>query len=306
MFMKSIYPYRVLSTVAETGKIAAAAEMLHLTPSAVSHMILSLEEDLGFSVFRRNRSGVELTDNGARILPLVRAVIREQENLEQRASNIVGVHDGRVRVGAFYSITMNWLVEIFSRFRTRYPNIEIQFYEGGYQDILRWVELNMVDIVFLGDRVAAEYDFIPLYMDEIKCVAPLNFNPLHSEGGLTVADLEGQDIIMQESGEDSDTQRVLQRFSKVPNRPHFVIEDDNCIMAMVEAGLGIAFMGNLACKRHISRVQTFSLLPKEYRTIGLHIPNMKSLSPATGKMRECIMEYISRLTPSSGEGIFLC
>ncbi|MDD3298506.1 MAG: LysR family transcriptional regulator [Bacillota bacterium] len=304
--MKSTYPYRVLSIVAETGKIITAAEILHLTPSAVSHTILTLEKNLGFAIFRRNRNGVELTDNGARILPLVRSIIREQENLEQRASSILGIHEGTVRVGAFYSVTMNWLVDIFTKFHTLYPNIEIQFYEGGHQDILRWIELNMVDLVFIGDYAAVGHKFIPLYMDELKCVTPMDFIPPES-GALSAADLEEQSLIIQEEGEDGDTQRILQRLSKTPKKPHFVIEDDNCIMAMVEAGLGIAFMGNLACNRPISNVQTFSLAPKAYRTIGLHIPNMKSISPATEKMRNCIIQYVSELKNSpTSEGIVLC
>lgn len=304
--MKSTYPYRVLSVVAETGKISTAAEMLHLTPSAVSHTILALEDELGFAIFNRGRTGVKLTDNGARILPFVRSVIREQENLEQHASNIIGVQEGTIRVGAFYSVTMNWLVDIFAKFHAQYPNIEIQFFEGGHEDILRWIELNMVDLVFLGDYAAVGYDFIPLYKDEIKCVTPMSFVPPES-GALSDSDLEGQSLIIQEEGEDGDTQRILQSFSKALNKPHFVIEDDNCIMAMVEAGLGIAFMGNLACNRHISNVKTFPLVPKAYRIIGLHIPNMKSISPATQKMRDCIIQYVSNLKNSpTDEGIVLC
>ena len=302
--MKSIYPYQVLTTVAEVKKISRAAEALHLTPSAVSHMIAGLEEEFGFAIFQRSRTGVELTRSGKRLLPYIHSVLREQETLEQQASNIVGVQEGSVRIGGFYTVTMNWLVDIFANFHAKYPNIELEFYEGGYQDILSWIERNMVDLTFLGTAVAGDLDVIPLFRDEIMCVAPMGLE-LPEKGYLEPADLAGWPIIIQEAGEDAETQRLLRDFPQTMKKPHFVIEDDNCIIAMVEAGLGVAFMGELLCRKRHSRVQVLPFRPLNYRTIGLHIPKGKALSPAAAKMRDCILDYVAGLRETEGDRILL-
>ena len=66
---------RALMSAVEMGSLKAAAEALGCTQSAVSHMIASLEKELGFRLLRRARSGVKLTDEGERLLPFVRALL---------------------------------------------------------------------------------------------------------------------------------------------------------------------------------------------------------------------------------------
>ncbi len=302
--MNSFYPYKVLAVVAELKRISRAAEILHLTPSAVSHMIAGLEAEFGFSIFQRSRYGVELTRNGELLLPYIYSILQEHESLEQKASSIKGVQEGTVRIGGFYTVTMNWLIDIFASFHARYPHIEIEFYEGGYQDILSWIERNMVDLAFLGQAAAGSLELVPLYRDEIMCVAPLSF-PLPKKGYVDVSDLADMPLIIQEQGEDFETQLILKHFPGTMKKPHFVIEDDNCIIAMVEAGLGVAFMGKLLCrKKRSENVQVLPFHPLTCRTLGLHIPRPSTLSPAAEKMRDCIFEYICDLKQTE-EGVLL-
>ncbi len=290
--MNSTYPYKVLGIVAETGKITAAAELLNLTPSAVSHTIQGLEKELGFDVFKRSRNGVSLTENGKRILPHIYSVIREQDALEQRSRNIVGMLEGSIRIGGFYSVTMNWLIDIFKDFRSKYPDIQIEFLEGGYKDISRWIDQNLVDIAFASRSMIGDRNFIPLANDEILCVLPEDY-PLDPDGAMTTDMLRKANLVLQEDGEDADIKSYLLRYMGDYSHSHFIIEDDNCIMAMVEAGFGVALIGRMGCNRRIANVKTASLKPKLYRSIGIHIPNEKSMSPATEKMRDCIIDYVS-------------
>ena len=52
---------QLLSIVAQLGTFAAAAERLHITPSAVSHAVSGVEAECGFPLFTRTKSGVTLT-----------------------------------------------------------------------------------------------------------------------------------------------------------------------------------------------------------------------------------------------------
>lgn len=307
--MRSTYPYKVFDIVANTGKISHAADILHLTPSAVSHTIQTMEEEFGFALLRRNNSGVYLTENGTMVLSHIRSILREQDALNQRISEINGIHDGTLKIGAFYGTTMAWLRDIFSIYKKKYPRISIEFYQGGYDDMNKYVKNNMVDISFTADtsicdEISSNGMFIPLYRDEMMCIVPIDF-PIPKSVFIRREELEGMPLILHEKGEDYDDIRIL---SSIPNvrKSQFYIEDDNCIMAMVEAGLGVAFIGNLTYSSRLANVKAISLEPKSYRTIGLYIPNYKTISPAAEKMRDCIIEYVSKLsTPYNREDI-LC
>ena len=71
----TLLTYQVFKTVTEQGSFRKAADLLGLTPSAVSHAVSSLEAELGFCVLNRAKSGVTLTNYGERLLPYVNAVL---------------------------------------------------------------------------------------------------------------------------------------------------------------------------------------------------------------------------------------
>ena len=90
--------YQVLKTVTEQGSFRKAAELLGLTPSAISHAVASLEGELGFPVLNRSKSGVTLTDYGERLLPYVNAVLNSNESLQQKVAQFNGLEQGTVKL----------------------------------------------------------------------------------------------------------------------------------------------------------------------------------------------------------------
>ena len=66
----TLLTYQVFKTVADHGSFRKAADILGLTPSAISHAISSMENELGFSVLNRSKSGVTLTNYGENLLPV--------------------------------------------------------------------------------------------------------------------------------------------------------------------------------------------------------------------------------------------
>ena len=70
----TLLTYQVFKTVADIGSFHKAADILGLTPSAISHAISSMETELGFSVMTRGKNGIALTNYGEHLLPYVNAV----------------------------------------------------------------------------------------------------------------------------------------------------------------------------------------------------------------------------------------
>ena len=82
--------YEAFLKAAELGSLTRAAAELGVTQSAVSHMIGSLEEELGFSLLKRGRTGARPTAEGERVLPAIRGMLNSKEQLEQTECPILG------------------------------------------------------------------------------------------------------------------------------------------------------------------------------------------------------------------------
>ena len=70
----SIKKYEIFLQTADLGSFTKASEMLGYTQSAISHIITSLEDELGVKLLLRDRFGVRLTQEGQQLLPAIRTV----------------------------------------------------------------------------------------------------------------------------------------------------------------------------------------------------------------------------------------
>ncbi len=100
----------------------AAAE-LHVTPSAVSHGIKSLEDWLGVALFARDHRSIALTAAGEAYLPRVQAAL---EQVARATEAVPGRRpSGRLSISVAPSFGVRWLVPQLPRFNVRHPEIEV-------------------------------------------------------------------------------------------------------------------------------------------------------------------------------------
>lgn len=106
---------------ARLGSFLAAAEALHLTPSAISHRIKQLENHLGQPLFERRHRAVALTAAGRRYLAVVReALLRlDEASAVLREPEIV-----RLRISAAPALGSKWLVTRVAAYQQAHPEVE--------------------------------------------------------------------------------------------------------------------------------------------------------------------------------------
>ena len=168
---------QLLSIVAQLGTFAAAAERLHITPSAVSHAVSGVEAECGFPLFTRTKSGVTLTAAAEKLMPAIQQMLASSESLDQSIAQINGMHKGALRLGVFNSACVTWLPKIVPGFRAAFPGIDVQIYQGSYDDITGWLKTGAVELGFLSNSSALDLDFEPLYDDRLICIAPPDYQP---------------------------------------------------------------------------------------------------------------------------------
>ncbi len=293
----SNYIYEIVVTAAREKSFAKSAEIHNLSPSAISHAINKLERDLGFPLFKRNRSGVELTQNGRLLLPYMQSIVDGTEYFQQVAAEIIGMRRGIVRMGVFRSVLVHWGPQLISTFRANYPDIELIVYQGGYPEILEWIKKGDIDLAFLSkDTIisnAIKYSKIDyLHRDRMVCIAPNYYHPINDDF-VTWEELGEHKLINQKEGEDIEQKKYFNQYG-LSYRPHYYLSDDDAIIAMVECGLGIAVMPELT-SRHITRnVTVYPIEQKEYRTICLLSFAPKSEAPAVRRMRDHIIAFVHK------------
>jgi len=117
---------RVFEAVATRLNFGAAADALSVTPAAVSQQIKSLEDYLQVPLFRREGRRVEITDEGAELLPGVRAGLDELERALQHIKHYR--RHGPLQVTLLASFLQMWLLPRIRSFKRKYPDAALRFH----------------------------------------------------------------------------------------------------------------------------------------------------------------------------------
>jgi len=289
--------YEVLVTVVEQGSLTLAAGVLGCTQSAVSHSLDALEQELGFPLLRRSRSGVRLTGEGERLLPAVRELLSSREQLKQLASAIRGLDAGTVRIGAFTSVAVHWLPGVLKEFQADYPQVEFKLLNGDYHDVEQWLVDGSIDIGFVTVPCALECEIIPLMEDRLLAILPEGSRFSHY-ARFPLLECETEPFISLLQSSDHDARRALEAAGVTPN-VRFYTKDDYAILAMVEQGLGMSIMPELLLKGRHDRLQVLPLQPEAKRTIGLAIAAGAKAGPATRRFADYVARYVRKSQNSS-------
>ena len=286
----TLLTYQVFKTVAEQGSFRKAADLLGLTPSAISHAVSALETELGFSVLNRSKNGVTLTNYGERLLPYVNAVLNSDESLQQAIAEFNGLKQGKVKVGCFSSVCTNWLPELMHSFEEEYPGIRIEIFQGTYDDVVYWIKNGVVDLGFLSVSSAADIPIEPLYRDPLLCVVPKGSR--QSREPMGIEEMRNCQFVTQRESTDADIQNFLKE-NDLNVQSHYHVVDDLSTIAMVANGFGICLMPELVMNDIPYEVDCYPLEEEAYRIIGISVLHKETMAPAVRTFYNHVKEKYS-------------
>jgi len=170
----SIKKYEVLIKAIDTDSFSRAGELLGYTQSGITHMMNSLEEEFGFKILKRSKTGVSLTKEGELIMPAIREIMKLEGTLQQTAAQINGIEKGTLAIGTLTSLLLNWVPDIIEIFQEDHPNIEIQVMEGKIKELEKWLEDGTIDVCFFSRQAYHTYECIELEDDPLLAILPEN------------------------------------------------------------------------------------------------------------------------------------
>lgn len=158
---------RVFEAVATRLSFSEAAEALNVTPAAVSQQIKSLEEYLQIPVLRRSGRKVELTPEGAKLLPGVQAgldamVMALRETRMSRASGIINV-------STLSSLMQKWLTPRLHRLHAKFPDLRVDWHTS--REAVDFSRSDYHAAVRLGEKVGPGLDAEPLMNEWLVVIA---------------------------------------------------------------------------------------------------------------------------------------
>lgn len=123
--------------------MAATAE--HVSQSAVTNAVLALEQRLGVRLFERRPHGVTLTAEGHLFFQHARQILDSVEDALREPRFQVHGLQGSVRLAASYTVLGYFLPGLLARFRTNYPDIELDLLDMDRPDIERAVLVGEIE-----------------------------------------------------------------------------------------------------------------------------------------------------------------
>lgn len=186
-----------LVAVGELGSVSAAADRLHVSPSAISVALTDLESELRVRLTLRRRSkGVTLTPSGVQALHQARTILEEAARLTELAATIRGELVGPLRVGCFTTLSPLVLPGVAEYFTRNHPEVELEFLEGS-PDLLqqRLLEGVLDACVLFGTQVNGPVDAVELVHVRPQLVLPAEHR-LASRDEIPLRELANEDAVL--------------------------------------------------------------------------------------------------------------
>ena len=274
----SISKYRAFIQVIEAGSLTKAAAQLGYSQPGVSHMIDSLEADMGFPLLVRNKDRIVPTENGKQILGYCYQIIKKEEELRETVSSINGIMEGDIKLGAYCSLMAEFIPRAVKAFSNVYSKIHFHLYEveaGAFDESLT---RGVIDIGFMSEHIPKGYTFIPLFRDQARVIMRAD-HPLANYDRLVPQMLNGCDFIMPVPGFDDIISSIQQEAPFTPNVKYYPASDI-CAISMVSNNLGISVISSLQVSLLPPNVIARDLGGDYGRNLGICIKSAKHAAPA--------------------------
>jgi DNA-binding transcriptional LysR family regulator len=243
---------RSLRELADRGTIAAAADALHLTASAVSQQLAALERDVGQRLVEPDGRRVRLTPAAHVLLdhsgPLFAQLERMQADLDAHARG----EQGEVRVGAFPTAIIDLVAPAAEALRASAPGVRLAVREAEAPDVFDLLVRGELDVTIAMASAYAppatdeRFTRVELQRDVLDAAVPLD-HPLAGAPEIALLDLQAETWIVPPPGFQCESVLLgaCQGAGFAPRTAHRT-QDWAAALALVSAGLGVTLVPRLA------------------------------------------------------------
>ena len=252
---------RLVETVARTGTLTKAADLLHLSQSALSHQLKELEGELGTPLFYRMNKRLTLSSAGHIMLETAQKVLADLETAKKEIQKENGGEIGTIRLSTHCYTCYHWLPNVLSAFSQHHNQLQIEIHPSFTRNPLPALLEDKVDLVITNvPDNHREIAYKDLFWDEQLVVIPAE-HPWAMKEFLTPHDLVQENLIIY-SGPFEDF--AIYKKLMAPNNihPQKITEMmlTEASIEMIKNGLGVKVMASWAVRPYL-KDQSLKVVP---------------------------------------------
>lgn len=272
----------------ELGSLTAAGDELGYTQPAMTQMMRSLENEVGFPLLIKSRNGVEPTMEAQLLIPTMRLILNDEEKLGQEIGEIMGMHRGTIRIGTFASTSIYWLPKVLDYFQSNYPDVIFDIRECSQSDMVEGIKNGSMDLALMSSQGTEEIEFIPISEEPMYAVFSDKYDLKNFES-VSISSLNDYPLIIEAF--DLDTYAVFKKADMVPAAKYFS-KDCVAILSMVKHGIGVSVLPALILEQFPGDYEYRLLDPPVNRILGIGVRDLNSCGPLARFIIKFIKEQI--------------
>ena len=275
-----IFKIKTFLRAVELGSLSKAAQELDYAPSALSHMLRSLEQELGLTLLKRSPAGISLTEAGEQLFPLFQKAVEAENTIYATAEKLTSQV---VHIGTYASVSKYVLPKIMKEFNKAYPQVRISVMVAN-----RFTPetAGRLDMVFAENDTVEGQCWMPLLEDAYVAVVPEDCLP--SRGEIALAELAEMPFVLPN---DTVVKNLCR--DRLSNVLEVSSDDDTSMVSMVREGLGFTVLPKLSVEGEPG-VRTLDLVPNVKRTLGLTW-SKPNLSPGAARLIAYIKQQFAEV-----------
>lgn len=240
------------TAIVREGSLTAAAKRCRIAQPSLSQQLRALEDELGEALVHRKPRGVEPTAAGKILLEHADRVLLEARLLRERFTQRRECQEGSVIFGMIPTIAPYLLPKLLAPFREAFPQIDIQVREARTSGLIQAVVNGLVEFAILSDVTAQDQKRWSLHVQELfreplMLAVPLSHPFASGSQAPKPEQLAPETLIHLRDGHCL-TDRTLKVCRLDRLDPRLECDQLETVLAMVEAGMGISIVPDLAIR----------------------------------------------------------
>lgn len=300
--MTTLRQLRFLVALSETLNFSRAAEMCHVTQPTLSSAIKELEADLGIPLAERSKQAVMITPLGQEIVRRARDVLNDVADISALAREHTGQVRGDLRLGAIPTIGPFLVPRALPLLRARWPDQRLFLREELTETLVAGLLAGRLDLILIAlPHPIGAISTAVLFEDGYQLATPRG-HVLAQDAHVTGAKLAQAKLLLLEKGHCLQ-RHALQAYADMgaPAGDAFAATSLPTLMSMVEEGLGITLLPQLAVDAGIARGQNLVLTPLPNACPRRVVLAWRATSPHAQRFAEiaAIMRQARALMPAA-------
>ncbi len=291
---------RLLREVSRRGTIAAAADALGYTPSAVSQQLAGLEKSAGVAVLERVGRNVHLTDAGRELVRHAGDLLAGMEAAKTAVERINNEARGDLEISVYESVASTLLVPLLDRLAENYPDLHILTRETDPDEAIDAIAAGELDLAFTMDYPHApaapqrNVDREAVFEDRFYLIVPED-DPLGADGIVDLAAAADRPFVA--SPEASCGRCVVSACRAAGFEPNIVhrLDDYPTTLRLVAAGRGVALVPALGLIHTPDGLKALCLTTPVSRQVQLAYRPTSAERPSILAVRTTLTELIADL-----------